>query len=271
MGPADRLERSQWDFFWVPDDASVHDRPELLHVSCPRDVRYLNAVTRTDPTYGDLDGLVAEVSRAHVAVRSRWVVPSRIAHDRLHRALNRGGYEATNEHDGRAIEARAFVPRPRPECRVVRVTSIEQLRDLVSVGKAAFGHDRAPSGEELRADLRQCMDPGGRVHRFVAYANGRPVSAGGLTVFDSLGFGFLWAGCTIPEAEGRGYYSAVVGERIAWAAARGLHWIGLYARTTTSSLIVAAQGFGRFGTMTYWERSPHGGPSPPLPATPPDR
>ena len=255
MDPEDRLERSQWDFFWIPEDAVVHDRPELLHVSCPRDLTHLNQVTRTDPAHADLDALVTDVRRAHATVRSRWVVPSRIADQRLHDALGRGGYQATTEHDGRAIEAAAFVPRPAAACDVVRVASIEHLRDLVAVGNAAFGHERTPSDQELRAELRQCIDPEGRVHRFVAYADGRPVSGGGISAFDGLEFGFLWAGCTIPEAEGHGFYSAVVAERIAWAARRALRWVGLYARTTTSSPIVRRQGFGRVGSMTYWERA----------------
>ncbi len=150
---ADRLERSQWDLFWVPEDAVVHDRPELLYVSCPHDLPHLNAVTRTDPTHPDLDALVGEGRRAHAAVRSRWSVPLRIADDRLHGALERGGYEPKSEHDGRAIETGAFVPRPASKCEVVK-------------------------------------------------------------------------------------------------------WVGLYAVMTTSSPIVRRQGFGRFGTMTYWERAP---------------
>ncbi len=256
VDPAARLERSQWDLFWIPEDAVVHDRPELLYVSCPRDLPHLNAVTRVDPAHPDLDALIADVKRAHATVRSRWSVPSRIADDRLHDALNRGGYGATSEHEGRAIDAGSFVPRPAAACKVVEVATIDQLRDLVAVGNAAFGHDRRLSDDELEADLRQCTAPDGRVRRFVAYAKGRPVSAGGISAFGELEFGFLWAGCTIPEAEAQGFYSAVVAARIAWAAAHGLRWVGLYARTTTSSPIVQRQGFGRFGTMTYWERDP---------------
>jgi len=256
VDPADRLERSQWDFYWVPEDVVVHDRPELLYVSCARDLPLLNAVTRIAPAHPDLDGLIADVRRSHAAVRSRWSVPSRVADNRLHDALGRGGYAATNEHDARAVEVEAFAPRPAATCTVVRVTNTNHLRDLVDVGDAAFGHGRRPSDAELEVDLRQCASPKGRVHRFVAYANGRPVSAGGMSVFEDLKFGFLWAGGTVPEAEGRGFYSAVVAARVAWAAARGLQWVGLYARTTTSSPIVQRQGFRRFGAMTYWERGP---------------
>lgn len=132
MNVADRLERSQWDLFWVPRDAVIHDRPELLYVSCPRDLPHLNGVTRTDSTHSDLDALVSEVAGAHAAVRSRWLVPSRIASDRLHEALERGGYAATTEHDGRAIEVGAFVPPATAACEVVRVATLGHLRDLMT-------------------------------------------------------------------------------------------------------------------------------------------
>jgi GNAT superfamily N-acetyltransferase len=72
----------------------------------------------------------------------------------------------------------------------------------------------------------------------------------------ALGLAFLWAGCTIAEARGRGLYSAVVSARIDWARQRGLQLVGLYALTTTSSPVVAKQGFTRHGGLTHWERAP---------------
>jgi GNAT superfamily N-acetyltransferase len=256
MNVADRLERAQWDLSWVPEDTIVHDRPELLYTSCPRDLTYLNMVTRVDPAHPRLDALVAEVERTHASVRSRWSVPSRIATDDLHLALERGGYEATCEHDARAVEVRAFSPRPAPACEVIRVSTLDHMRDLVAVTNAGFGDARMPSEKQLHAELQACIDPRGRVHRFVAYAHGRPVASGGLSAHGDLEFGFLWAGCTIPGARGCGFYSALVAERIAWARQHGLSWVGLYARTTTSSPIVERQGFERVGAMTYWERTP---------------
>jgi len=256
MDPADRLERSQWDFFWVPEDTVVHERPELLYSVSPRDQGHLNQVTRTDPAHPDLDGLVAEVSHAHRRVCSRWVVPSRLEDPRLLGALAHGGYEANATHDTRAIATTGFTPRPAAACDVVRVRTLAQLRDVITVSNAAFGFDRRPTDAQLSAELKQCADPNGRIHRFVAYANGRPVSCGGINAFDTLELGFLWAGCTTPDAESHGYYSAVMAARVAWARARGLQWVGLYARTTTSSPIVGRQGFESFGQMTFWERRP---------------
>ena len=41
------LERTQWDFFWVPSDVTIVDRPEIAYIHCARRVVYLNQVTRT--------------------------------------------------------------------------------------------------------------------------------------------------------------------------------------------------------------------------------
>jgi GNAT superfamily N-acetyltransferase len=256
MDPADRLERSQWDFFWRPEDATVHERPELLYLACPRDRPHLNAVTRTDPSHPKLDDLVTEVTEAHASVRSRWSVPSRIACEPLHRALERGGYVVESEHDARAIAVESFDPRPVASCEVLQVTTLEQLRDLAAVMHEAFELDRNLTDEELEENLRQCNDPNGRVRRFVAYENGRPVSCGGINAFDALAIGYLWAGCTVPDARGQGLYSAVLRERVAWAATRGLKWVGVYALTTTASPIVARQGFESHGSMSFWQREP---------------
>jgi hypothetical protein len=60
----------------------------------------------------------------------------------------------------------------------------------------------------------------------------------------------------VPEARGRGAYSAVLAARAKRAAQLGLRYIGLYAIGDTSAPIVARQGFARHGAMTYWQREP---------------
>jgi GNAT superfamily N-acetyltransferase len=91
------------------------------------------------------------------------------------------------------------------------------------------------------------------VHRFVAYLGDEAVSSGNMTIFDDLRFGFFWAGSTLPEHQGKGFYSAVVAARIAFAKQRGLEAVGVYARKQTSSPIVARQGFVAVGEMAYWD------------------
>lgn len=254
--PAEILERSQWDFFWVPPDTTVHERPELLYVTCPRDLPHLNCVTRTRGAPPQIDDLVREVVDAHRRVRSRWHVPDTFDVRPLEAALQAAGYVRAVEHHAYVQETATFRARTRPPVRVQRVERMDELRALHRAFDLAFGVDRSRSEEDARIELAQCRAADGRVHRFVAYDQaGEPVACGGLTVFAHLRFGFLWAGGTIPGARGRGYYSAVLAARIAKARALGLRCVGVYARVETSSPIVAAHGLARIGNMSFWDRA----------------
>ncbi len=252
MDPDELLERTQWDTFWVPDDCRVVDRPELKVLASPRDVSYLNAVVRTRG--GDLAGAVAEVSRLHAGVRSRWMVGPRSGGRALEVALASGGYEPTVDHWGYSVEVAGFRARGSGETR--RVEDLDGLRAWVSVNQRAFWRDLMKTEAELELELAQCTGPGARVHRVVGYLDGEPVSCGSMTSFAGMRLGFFWSGATIESARGRGVYSSVVAERVRWAAELGLTRVGLYAVTTTSAPIVDRQGFERHGSMVFWDRSP---------------
>ncbi len=256
--PDDILERTQWDYFWVPGDVHVTDRPELLFYSCPRDVPMLNTVTRTRAEPGRLPGLIQEVSRAHRSVRSRWLVRELPASAPLERALAAAGYAPSVRTFATAVGVEEYVPRATRAVTVHRVADMATLRDCVSVIVKAFPDRLTFTEEELELDLEQCAGADSRVARYVAYdsGTGEPLSSGGLTLFPPLAFGLLWAGGTIPEARGRGAYSAVLAARITRARERGCRYAGLYAVTDTSAPIVLRQGFKKYGAMTYWERPP---------------
>ncbi len=257
MMPAERLERSQWDIFWRSADVVVHDRPEILYSVCARDVPNLNAVVRTRASTARLPALVQEVVAAHARVRSRWQVHETTDVRSLEAELDAAAYSPRVRHYGYVVPVDGFRPRPSSAVRVERVRDARGLDDRLRVSERAFGSAITPSEEDRRNELEQAASPEGRTHRFVAYDDaGEPVSSGGLTVFRELSLGFLWAGSTIPEARGRGSYSAVVAARIAFARDLGMRWVGVYARVDTSAPIVEAQGFERVSAMTYWVREP---------------
>jgi GNAT superfamily N-acetyltransferase len=249
------LERTQWDFFWVPEDVTVVDRPEIAYVKCARRVVILNQVTRTRAAPSDLGALVREVVDAHRDVGSRWLVPAHIDRAPLERALERGGYSPAVEHHACAIAVEAYRPRPSPGIVVHPVDSVARLRDCHEVSDRAFGPGLHFTDADREQQLEACTRADTRVHRFVAYdeATGEPLSSGGVTLFPALRFGFLWAGGTVPEARGRGAYSAVLEARIRRARERGIAHVGLYAVVDTSAPIVLNQGFERHGRMTYWD------------------
>jgi hypothetical protein len=258
LDPDDLLERSQWDFFWVPEDVRVVDRPELLYVSCPRDVQYLNYVTRTRAEAPRLPALVDEVVGAHANVRSRWLVRTMPGHRELERALAIGGYTPAVQAETRVVAVDDYRREAADELRVRAVSTRQELEDCIRVQEAAFGDTRAHTEAEIEAFLADCTRPGRRVVRYVAYdrETDRPVATGCMTAFADLRFGLLWGGGTVAEARGRGAYTTLVATRIAAARRLGLTHVGLYALVDTSAPIVAKQGFRCHGTMRYWDHAP---------------
>ncbi|MCA9607636.1 MAG: hypothetical protein KC619_18640 [Myxococcales bacterium] len=249
---AARLAATQSDLFWIPDDVRVLRREGLLALSCPRPVSHLNIGLRADLPEPALERAVAE-ARATFAPRSgRWFVPDLFDTRPLERALAAQRFVEGHTYEARVRSPEAFVARPRADAVVRRVEDLAGFRDFVSVTAAAFGVPARYSDEELLAELPRATGPEARSRRWVVYDGGRPVCSGGLNLYPDLSIGFLWAGGTVPDARGRGFYSAIVAARMAELRGLGLELAGVYARVETSAPIVAAQGFEKVGAMTYW-------------------
>jgi GNAT superfamily N-acetyltransferase len=252
------LAATQLDLFWLPPDARVVSRPEIVYLACDRDVGYLNSVLAFDAADASVPALVAEVAAAHARVTSRFMLGARAQRPAVERALEAAGYEREHELLAYAIDVDAYRPRPNPGVVARRVATLADLEGGLDAASRAFGRgDHLDHDARLR-ELDACTRPGARVARFVAWdeATGAPLASAGITLFPALDFGLLWAGGTVPEARGRGAYSALVAARVAEARARGLRAVGLYARATTSAPIVDKQGFSRHGTVPCWARPP---------------
>ncbi len=249
------LEQAQWDFFWAPADAEIVDRPELLYIRSARDQAFLNTVTRTRAKAWQLPGLLDEVAEAHRGVTSRWLVCPQSQPPSLERALAERGYAAEGQSYGYALPVELFQPRPTPEIVVRRVDGRAALEDWYRVVSASFGVTVHAGEAERAAELASCQSAAARIQRFVGYdRHNAPVAAGDLRIYPALRFGYLVAGCTLPEARGRGAYSALLGARIELARARGMNLVGLYAIVDTSAKLVEHLGFRRYGPMRYWRR-----------------
>lgn len=250
------LERTQWDFFWIPPGTRVVDRPELAFLTSRQEAPMLNSVTRTRAPPDRLPALLSEVGAAHARVTSQWLVPPTFDTEPLQRLLAERGWVPTAHHRGYTVATDAGLGGAKGTFAVRRVTTLAELRDALAVADRAFGGGgRRFSQAELEAELLACTHSQGRVRRFVAYdADGAPVSSGAYSLFPALGFGYLFAGATLPETRGRGAYSAVLAARVTDARRQGLGRVGLYARTDTSAPIVARRGFEAHGPMTYWQR-----------------
>jgi hypothetical protein len=250
--PHERLEHSTWDLFYLPDGVNVIDRPELLALQSERPVDYLNAVYRVRAEAERLPALIDEVETLHRHVESRWHLADTIDTHALATLLSAEGYAATQAHDARVIAVDAFTPKAESQVSVRRIVDEQGLRDCWTVAEEAFGTARNYTDDDAALELSQCAAEDAQVQRFVAYLGEEPVCSGGMSAFPELGFALLWAGGTVPSARGRGAYSAVVAARMARAAQRNIAFVGLYARTDSSSPIVGAQGFENVGRMDYW-------------------
>ena len=255
MTPTEILERTQWDLFWLPADASAVDRPELAYSHSRSDRTFLNCVVRTRLGPAQVPAAIEEVGRVHASVTSRWMLLDGTRPDGLERELGDAGYERTGEHHGAVFPVASWrdVDTGHTVRRVGDLSTLEALYDVVD---QAFGN-RRPAPGAMAEELSRCAAPEGRVHRYVVFdATGAPVSAGGLTAFPDLGFGLLWAGGTIPSARARGAYRALLQARVHEARRLGLDAVGLYARVTTSWPIVTRLGFATHGTMVCLDRTP---------------
>lgn len=265
LGPDEILERTQWDFFWVPDDARAVDRPELAYLASSRDLPMLNTVVRTRAAADALPALVAEVGAVHRRVTSRWNVPPTFDPGPLEAVLAEGGWAPAYTYAGYTLPVDRGSPASAAGVGVERIADEAALEGALAVSAAAFGGDWTLTPAQAARDLAACADPAGRVHRFLARApDGRPVSTGGLSIFPALSFGFLFGGCTAPDFRGRGAYRAILEARLAVARRLGVARVGLYGREETSGPIVARLGFDRHGPLVQWDRPP-----PDLPAAGP--
>ncbi len=253
------LEHATADFWWLPQHATVVNRTEITYVHSPVPARLYNAVARVSAPMARYGALIDEVSEAHRERPSDWRLAAPSLDDALQRLLEGRGYRLASE----AIATSIAVDAPRPPMpdwvEIRQVTTRSELLAQYDVMGRAFGNKtRDIPDEELDHHVSNSIGPDARCRRFLAIdrANDRPVATASYNVFEALGFGFLWGGSTLPDARGRGVYSALVTARMQDARARGLNHVGLHAMTTTSAPILARQGFEAHGPYRVWQHDP---------------
>ena len=130
------------------------------------------------------------------------------------------------------------------------------MRDMDHVSCISFSKIKKKDDALLEKELLLCLGEQARCQRFIAYdkQTHEPLSAGGVSMFTHLSFAFMWGGCTVPHARGRGIYSALVTQRMLYARQRGVERLGLYAMRDTSGPIVHKQGFSKHGLVYFWGR-----------------
>ena len=181
-----------------------------------------------------------------------WKVFSHDAPRNLPAALRRAGFEEDEPETFLAFDLAQALPAydPIASVEVREVRDAGGVADLVAVGEAAFGRDEPWRLAALTARLG---DP--TLGLFVAYAEGRPVSAGRLELSPGRAFAGLYGGGTAPGFQGRGIYRALVGARAAEALRRGHRYLTVDARET-SRPILERLGFLPLATIQAWTIPP---------------
>ena len=252
MNVDETIEGATSDFFWVPDDVHVDERAAIAYTYSARPDGNYNRVTRVRPEQGDPAELVAEVKARHAGSQSLWSLNPMSDTPAMREALGDAGYEMGHTHHAYAVDPAGYERELSDAVEVREVATLDDLRSLYDIWADVF--DRKPdlSDEELAGELDDCTGEDRRVARFIGYRGGEPAGSGGLTFFDDLAFGLIWAGGVRESHRGHGVYTALLQARADAAADRGLGRIGLYARDETSAPIVDAHGFERHGPMVYF-------------------
>lgn len=260
MTPNERMERVHWDAFWVPPDVRVVDRPELAYLICERPQFYLNQVLRTRAPERRWPALIAEVCAAHAHSTSMWMTFDTVDMSGLEERLIAADYQLLGRSHAMIADPSEFpTTTGEPMVTVRSVTDHTGLLHSLSVMEETFGVQVEHTEMELRHFLEQCTATDSRVVRMVAYDPvEKPIAAGCMNLYPALQLAYLWGGSTLPEARGRGAYTALLTARVAYARRRGIRLIGVYAMPETSAPILAKRGFRRCGAMNKWRKPPAG-------------
>lgn len=131
-----------------------------------------------------------------------------------------------------------------------RVVNAAGVDDHLAVSHTAFGR---PHRVDAESYLRSLGDP--ELSLFVAYLDGRPVSAGRLQMPEGRSFASMWGGGTVPAQRGRGIYRSLVVHRAREARRRGYRYLTVDA-AVTSRPILERLGFAPLTSITGYVLRP---------------
>ena len=231
-----------------PDEAGVrHERDGGI----VRAVGVYNCILFSNLDPADADAVIADQAASFRAIGAafEWKVYGHDLPADLGRRLAAAGFEPDGQETLMAFDLDLRPPDGAVPAGVEfrRVNDADGLEDMIQVSGAAFGRDDRRRLEVFRARLE---DP--TLGLFVAYAGGRPVSAGRMELPAGRSFASLWGGGTLPAYRGRGIYRGLVAHRAAEALRRGYRFLTIDARDTTSRPILERLGAVALVSVQGW-------------------
>lgn len=253
-----KIQRAMESFWWCPSSCTIINQPEISYLIDP--TGDFNQVSRIDDQHPNLESLIAKFSKAYEGAHS-CVITFPEQDPRLFSLLEQHGYQASHLHDIRYCLTAHHRLYTNHQFTTKIVRTKEDLIRLLKTSSLIFDTPYIEQPEEnLRHMLQEYNLEKPRAIRVIALAReidheGFAIGSGSMSLFDELGVATLFGGGTIPTYRHRGVYSALLDARIAYAKARGIPIIGIYARHGTSAPIVANKGFLKCGEMLTWQRS----------------
>ena len=252
-----RIQRAMASFWWCSESYTIINKPEISYLIDP--TGDFNQVSHIDDQHPNLNSLIAEFSKAYEGTHSS-VITFPEQHPRLFSLLEQHGYQASHLHDIRYCLTADHHLHTNHQFTTKIVRTKEDLIRLLKTSSLIFNTPYIEQPEEnLGHMLQEYNLEKPRAIRVIALDREIDneefaIGSGGMSLFDELGVATLFGGGTILEYRHRGVYSALLNSRIAYAKARGIPIIGIYARHGTSAPIVANKGFLKCGEMLTWKR-----------------
>lgn len=235
---------------WIPDHATVVEGDEYTLLRLPDYFDYQLSVLTFAPA-GPLGAAVDAVlarARSFRVPELRWQVrlddPAELA-----RELSTRGASLELTLDVLASDLADGVtalPPPSVDVSIRWATDFETSRDGSAVGVTGFGGTLPPDERIAENAARDAAAiPCGEGGLLVAYVNGRPAGAGGVSIVDEVAR--LWGGAVVPSARGQGVYRAVLDARLSYALKHGAAMALVKGNVATSGPILRKAGFTAFG------------------------
>lgn len=105
---------------------------------------------------------------------------------------------------------------------VRRIADPAHLAHVTEIESAVWGEPFGDLQDILRADMQETP---GKLSVYAAYADDKPASSAWIYYYPDRQFAELYGGATIPEARGKGLYTALVKARAREARERGVRFL----------------------------------------------